>query len=596
MVWHDFDLQAFASVLPNTIAARKYKTQNLAVSWNHENDNIPNKNWLENVWTYIDSVTAQSYIIGPPNPDEYAKLLNPLLSWCLVPCRQSDCSSNEGNKNDVLFPICRAKFVLDLQSYKGPMETALERLALPCLDEHFIYKQDSILSKLVVSVENARSLLRDTKGTNEDDLLNKIKEVPLHVTVSGQKVDLDTTSKVLILDQYVSKIIVTDGVKDWALKTGTILLKSTQNLKSLYIRLGFTTEKYDAIDVYSNFLLPKFDCLPQKYHLSHLLFIRDKLLSVPAGQIFSTKQDKLISILKETAFVPATDGKIFKASHFKSSFNDVMKLMCSPDQFPVAPFSDKQWNEFLKIADIQFKVTPEMIVDFAHIVERLAENGINEEVRKKSKTLVGHIMSRKNVVTEGVLRDISTIRFLLPYKADDWQNKIYKQKDIKLICYRDSVPQSVAYLGWTTCSILPQEADPCRDRQNLDKKQKEIQSQLGIHNEPRIDSVIEHVQNICNALNAMADLNLIEDSHVGCIQEMMKKIYEWLKSKMNKHSDCLKNLNKTPVVFIPDSKMFVTCDRTVKFSIKKMKLKSDHILCEFQMNMENFSNYFSYLV
>ncbi|VDI11130.1 sacsin [Mytilus galloprovincialis] len=591
-----FDLLAFASVLPNTISARKYKTHNLAVSWNSENDNTPNKNWLENVWTYIDSETAQFYITGPSNPEEYAKLLNPLLSWCLVPCRQSDCSSIEGSKTNVLFPIGRARYVLDLQSYKGPIEIALERLALPCLDENFIKKQDSILSKLVVSTENARSLvyylheyrndLKDKtirskdslvilefisqnldeilKDAMEDDLLSKIKELPLHVTISGQKVSLNTASNVLILDQYVSKDIVTDGLKDWASKTETILLKSTQHLKSLYIRLGFTTEKYEAIDVYSNFLLPKFGCLPQKYHLNHLVFIRDKLLTVPVGQIFNTKQCKLISILKETAFVPATDGKIFKASHFKCPFNTVMKLMCNPDQFPVAPFSDKQWNEFLKIADIQFKVTPKMVVDFAHIVERLAENGITEEVRNKSKMLVAHIMSRKNVATEGVLRDISTIRFLLPYKADDWQNKIYKQKNMWLICYRDSVPQPVAYLGWTTCSVLPQEADLCRDRQNLDKKQKEIQSQLGIHNEPPIDSVIQHVQNICNALHAMADLNLIEDSNVVCIKDMMKKIYEWLKGKMKKHSDCLTNLSKTPVVFIPDSKMFVTCDRTVK--------------------------------
>ncbi|CAG2253118.1 SACS [Mytilus edulis] len=216
--------------------------------------------------------------------------------------------------------------------------------------------------------------------------------------------------------------------------------------------------------------------------------------------------------------------------------------MCSPDQFPAPPFSEKQWDEFLKIADIKFKVTPEMIVDFARLVEGLAQNGITEEVRKKSKALVGHILTRENVASEGVLRSISTIRFLLPYKADDWQNNIFKQKDRELICFRDSVPQSVAYLAWTSCSILPQEADPCRDRANLDKQQKEIQSQLGIHNEPPIERVMEHIQNICDALYTMADLNLIEDSRVGCIQDMMKKIYE-----------CLKN-----------SKMFVTCDRTVK--------------------------------
>ncbi|CAG2253105.1 unnamed protein product [Mytilus edulis] len=470
-----FDLQAFASVLPNTLAARKYKTQETVVSWNAENDDIPNKNCI-----------LHKLVVSFENPQA-------LLCY--------------------------------LHEYRNDLK------------DRTIRSKDS-LGILEFISQNLDEILKDA---NEDDLLSKIKELPLHVTISGQKVSLNTTSKVLILDQYVSKDIVTDGLKDWASKTGTILLKSTQHLKSLYIRLGFTTEKYEAIDVYFNFLL-----------------------QISPGQTFSKKQNKLIAVLKQTAFVQATNGKLFKASHFKSPFNDVMKLMCSPDQFPAPPFSDKQWDEFLKIADIKFKVTPEMIVDFARLVEGLAQNGITEEVRNKSKTLVGHILSRENVASEGVLRNISTIRFLLPYKAEDWQNKIYKQKDRELICFRDSVPQSVAYVAWTACSILPQEADPCRDRANLDKKQKEIQSQLGIHNEPPIERVMEHVQNICDALYTMADLNLIEDSRVGYIQDMMKKIYKFLKSKMNEHSECLKNLSKTPVVFIPDSKMFVTCDRTVK--------------------------------
>ncbi|CAG2253117.1 unnamed protein product [Mytilus edulis] len=214
-----FDLQAFASVLPNTLAASKYKTQETVVPWNAENLNIPNKNWLENVWTYIDSVTVPSHLTAPPKPDESEKLLSPLLAWCLVPCRQSDSTKHEGHRFDVLFPVCKAKFVLDLQSFKGPIETALERLALPCLDENFISQPKSLLHTLVVSVENPQALLcylheykniiktrtirsKDClailefiaqnleeilEGTNEDDLLNMIKEVPLHVTISGQK-------------------------------------------------------------------------------------------------------------------------------------------------------------------------------------------------------------------------------------------------------------------------------------------------------------------------------------------------------------------------------------------------------------------------
>ncbi|CAG2253121.1 unnamed protein product [Mytilus edulis] len=157
------------------------------------------------------------------------------------------------------------------------------------------------------------------------------------------------------------------------------------------------------------------------------------------------------------------------------------------------------WYEFLYTAGIQTQVTPKLVLKFARSIEEEAgRKGVTKEISKKSKKLTKHILSRPNIENEGILNEISYIKFIVPCQIIDWKNKIFPQKHDLTVCYRESVPSYKADLCWTTCNIIPDKAKPYYSQDH--KKQQSVVSQLGILNEPPFRSVISHVQNICDVL------------------------------------------------------------------------------------------------
>ncbi|CAG2253125.1 unnamed protein product [Mytilus edulis] len=342
--------------------------------------------------------------------------MNPLMPWCLIPCTQSVQPFVRDTLEHVIFPVSKLRYIVDLSTYNGSIEKALKRLALPCLDPSFTVNQRFILTAMLVSDKDPCALInflyeykeeirnrnitpevctdileyfsehieRISENVNVEALLNKIRQIPLHVNVSGHNISLDSNASILVLDDYVSNKIVLDGVEEWANASDTILLKATHHLTKLYAKVGFTTEKLEAIDVYTNHLLRKFDCLPKANHQAHLLFVRNELLA--KSSTFNTQQNNLIAVLKTVSFVEGNDGILFTASHFKDPCNELLKLMCDPNDFPGGPFSEINWWHFLVIAGIQTKVTPKMVLQFAKsIEEEVGRKGVTEEISKNLK-------------------------------------------------------------------------------------------------------------------------------------------------------------------------------------------------------------------
>ncbi|CAC5371401.1 unnamed protein product [Mytilus coruscus] len=228
---------------------------------------------------------------------------------------------------------------------------------------------------------------------------------------------------------------------------------------------------------------------------------------------------------------------LFKASHFKNPFNDLMQLMCSEDDFPGKPFDDRYWKYLLETAGIQNEITKKLILEFARIVEHLGRIQVTDEVRNKSARLIEYVLNRYQV----------------------------EKEEATLICFKNSVFEEYSDICWTTCSILPYFAN----LQSLYSKSTKIQNkklqQLQVHKEPSLDNVIQHTQNVCDSLKLLANQNSIQDKHVIWIEEVLIQLYAWLLKYKDSNSENLKrSLLQKPIIFIPKSKLFVTCDRVVK--------------------------------
>ena len=603
----DFDINGFIQYLPDTLNSERYRTLNRPVEWNPDSTSKPNMEWISKVWKCFTSVVCKQHMDRKGEPSEEREeemnsetilnLLHPALHWCLIPTIQNQpTEENISNQTcgNILVPACEARCIIDISTFSGTMKSALESLNLPIMDKNMHLEYDNILEHLVVKRNSPIGLLnmlykcrdliesrvikpeycleimdffsdhlnsKNLANCSDEDVFKKLKGIPLHVSVSGDHTDIPSIQSVLVMDD----IAVTDGIAEWAMHSSTLLLRTTHKLTNLYQKLGFTDKNLKKIDLYRKHLLPKFRFLPQENHLVHLRYTRDVLLAKPCGQDFNDEQNSLISILQSVAFIPNSDGELSTASCFKHPRKKLMRLMFPESAFPTGVYREKEWNDFLSIVGMQCEITSEMIVQFARDIANAGENGITEDNKKdlenKSKKLLHHIYLC-STVDVNLFKTLCEIKFIPPFKVTKWKADIYPQPDADfLICFRNSTVRAVQGLCWTKCHIIPYWADP-RNEQHCEKK-KEMFDLLEIQLYPTYENVIHHMQNICESLKRTE----ISDIFAESVENLMSSMYTFLMSKLGESDNriCLeRGLSKMPVLYLPEQKMFVACNRVVK--------------------------------
>ncbi|VDI11137.1 sacsin [Mytilus galloprovincialis] len=594
-----FTIDAFSELLFYTLAAETYRTHRGSITWKPKIESIPNKPWIEAVWKFLNA-EVQDHMNNCKqdtpviSSDTVLTLLRPVLPWCLMPCIEEPLNEKFDNYKPILTPIDKSMCVLDIESFSGDLRKALEILYLPCIDNlvapsdrlildyiivnannpgallNFLYQHKTDINNRRISVRNCYEImgficehLDMILECDEDIKIDQIKSIPLHSNVNGHNIDIIGHSSILVLDSAVSRDIVVDGIEEWASSSGTILLKTSTKLKKMYARMGLTNENLKAIDVYTDYLLPKFQFLPRHVHLKHLEYIQNNLLAKSFE--FDKRQKDLITVLENVVFVPDKQNVLYKASHFKNPFNDLMQLMCSEDDFPGKPFDDLYWKYLLETAGIQNEITKKLILEFARIIEHLGRIQVTEEVINKSAMLIEYVLNRYQVEREGILEDISGIKFIVPHTVEPWKSDIFRQPETKLICFRNSVFEEHSDICWTACTILPYFANPQFLHTKPTKIRNKMLQQLQVHKEPSLDNVIQHTQNVSDSLKLLANQNSIHDKHVMRIEEVLIQIYAWLLKYKDSNSEKLKrSLLPKPIIFLPKSKLFVTCERVVK--------------------------------
>ncbi|KAL5004929.1 hypothetical protein ScPMuIL_018385 [Solemya velum] len=263
-------------------------------------------------------------------------------------------------------------------------------------------------------------------------------------------------------------------------------------------------------------------------HLSKVSVVKEQLKALPFYedtwihpmeyvrhrlQLTNTdKQSEIVGTLKNLKFIPGESRGLFKASEFFSPFDPVFEAMFQDEKFPPKPYCCEDWRTFMEHLGMktQENITADMFLEFARQVEQEGELfGVTEGVERKSKALVKHLFSNENenFWSDPVLStDIGEIQFIVPLTVRADYTDIHPQRvcDGKLLSFSSSVPKMFEKLTWTTQFVRKFQFG---DNQSYLKSEhlQLLQNKYGIHVDPSIDSVLSHIQNVCDSLKTLFD-------------------------------------------------------------------------------------------
>ena len=539
--------------------------------------------WICELWKLI----AKDYEdqANSEGAKSFSKFLEPLGQWCFVP-------AVKGNAVHVLVKIGKLFSVLSIETFStiSPLEQALKKLELPCLNKALLSEHVlTLMSEILVHAENPVLVLTglryyrheiakkqlcsedccailgyfsdNLKAMLENDevdnswISDSLRCLPLYITKEGHKICFESQdNSVLVLPNEIPQ----DGLEDWANATGAVLLQNNRRLKNLYDFLGFAYT--DKIDVYLQHILKRWFALPDTAINKHLKYIKDKLLVSSFGG-FNDKQRQMIQVLQDTPLL-VENGIRKKPSEYFSPRHPVFKIMCKPEYFPPASFCSSEWSEFLNMIGVKFQVSGPLFVQFAKDVATEGRAGISELSAKKSRVLIEHLLSSDAEFEKDIYNEISHIKFVVPYTVDTKYAAVQKQhcEADTFICLKGSISHRYFQLVWSSMPLIPDWVDSSLSF-GLTKKE----TLLNIHNKPPLDSVIKHCQNVCDSFQRIfKDMKNAHTTQYAWVEGFMDALYNYLQKNGRATDDTRRKLYHIPVVFIPETKLFVPAYQVIE--------------------------------
>ncbi|KAL5004239.1 hypothetical protein ScPMuIL_017695 [Solemya velum] len=549
-VFRKFTVKAFANLLPSLLDESNYKSYN-SVSW--KPDVFPNREWIACVWSFfLDNLTEAG---GEENIEMSLDLLE---DWCLLPAHRQS-----GN---ILVPVSDSKLVLSTILLELYSLEFLQKFELPEIDTEFAEEIKELFFTMVAQPENPQEILyclwkhnnliipskvlfhevdsilkyfndrleKMCRVVPRDTLVQRLKSLPFYQTHGGSLTKLESTPAVVVPSEMPQ-----EGLDEWSEQSGITLLKKNYALESLHTFLKFSLKSTE--EIYSDQILQSFHYLPQEMQICHMKFIKDKLLQLKwiAHEDFNDTQLNLISALKKLDFIQyGKDGSVLRASHFFSPFEPVFKAMIPNGPYPPEPYCGTQWRSFMECLGMRSTqyITTDKFVEFARQVEQAGD-----------------------------------IKFIVPYTVQKRYTDIYPQKDkaSNLIAFSGSVKKKFEKLVWTTCCIVLPECDPSYRIRS--KYLPKVQEKLGILDEPCLDSVISHIQNVCDELKTLLDNHTRTTPKLGDILECF---YEHLQTNLGGARDLIRRrLQHTPIIFVPDDDCLLPAHQAVQHLTAGQEIK-----------------------
>ena len=650
-VFKRFCVHDFASNLHRTLPCEYFNTGGY-VKWCPTQDSVPNANWLQKVWMFLNEETKdvikeiksdkqESRNIREIQEQEIRsirEILQPLSDWSILPCTEKIHMPPSSNKNTLgvetehfLVPLRLADTVLDLTDHnaKSSLVEAVRMLSLAQMNYGVLSLDSCYLArKLVASLKAPASLLASLEQkmttcpqalegklrTSECDSIlqyfssnvaslgeshkNILRRLPFYQATHLGLISVNN-KRVCALPIGIPR----EEMEELALQLDVVFLEGWSSLSPLFNFLGF--ECISAVDVYSNFILKYFGNFSAEGRLAHLTYIRDSILSTPSPN--ESDKQRLLACLRNTAIVTSKDGTLKTASSYYYPPNNVFKLMLAEDMFPPEPFHADEWLSFLKKIGLICEVSQDLFKRFATDVAREGATKRTKRTDEKSKVLVKYLFNWENVVGEELLHAVCDICFVAADPVGQELRDIYRpfgegrNGQTPYIAFKGSVLAKHTKIVWTTAAVLPNWANPRSYQYQVTVPEgwrcasdycNAILFQLQILTEPTADLVAFHCQNVCFQLAKENDV-----TPSLCQQQVrtsvMSNIYRFLQEKAFSGTVARDRLEHTPCILVEQGRRFVYSKQVIIELYEDLEIKP--FLYRMPAELSEFTSLFKHL-
>ena len=634
-VLRSLDVQVFASMLHETLPC-SYISEDHYVKWCPDDPpaTLPNRLWIYRVWSFLqefarDAIT-KAEITEDCEKEFILTLLSPLSKWCLLPATKTihverpttSCSSktdvNEQTSTDhFLVPLCIAETVLDFYDCGISdlnLATIVRSLDLLKVDSEVIttiylnttpyIKTDSyhFVRNLVASLKTPKSVLKALKQGLETDPLSLggklqpadakvvleyfsrnvqsltdadkeiLRRLPFYPTARGGLAKLNERKSCIIPDELPE-----DEMDVVELTLDCLFLKSHSSLSDLYEFLD--VEIFSPVEACLEFIVKCFPYFSDEGMLAYIRYICQFSSSASAKQRDEKEigKQRMLDCLKTVKFIPNKDGTLMNVSSFYDPRNPVFKSMLTEYAFPPDPYAKDEWLTFLEMIGLVKDVSQDDFQRFATEVANEAATMRNENTHTKSRVLVDHLISRRNVLEEGILEVVCEIPFVAAHSVTELLRTVCPplggttEGEVPFIAFKGAVSKDYEDIVWTKAHLLPDWANP-RSRQNelncpngidTEKYCNSFLAQLQIAEEPSVNLVVSHFQTICHQYERKYETRNAPSEQFSALTKVMESIYAFLQENATTDNEVKRPLENTHCILVEQGSKFIPPSQAV---------------------------------
>ena len=414
-------------------------------------------------------------------------------------------------------------------------------------------------------------------------VIKSLMLLPVHLAVDGRLVPIHNDEKTYLLKQNMLETDIELLQKRLKLN----LLRQNVMFESLYEVLGCQLISLEQL--YSDYLFKNFDLFSHDSRLHHLTFIKNTLF--PALEP-SRKEHFKATLMCSKVLPDEQDTRILKKPMDIREGGEFASRPSLSSFKPAAPFNNDEWLEFFEkksfktrptltsarvAAPVMEEVIPsseELLTTARHIAskgKKLSSKENSEEVQraqsaleKECQLLMKHLLHPKVVCKKNFLENLATIAFIPAVKVPSSYTKIHaayiapnfsnnealsSTSSHAWLTFKDCLPYKHMHACWTCSYILPEWADPLEKEEevknglesHVDKEdsKKDMADRLGYNEEPSVEVVVEHVQNICKGNPtplAKSTASIADDStdvKQNLKADVLKKIFDHLQHRID---------------------------------------------------------------
>eukprot|EP00064_Thunnus_orientalis_P009264 superscaffoldBa00001163_g9287 len=570
-----FDISSFGDLL-GSVLPREYRTR-IPVKWR---DTFASESWLKSVWNFISENIAvkEDQIDIKPSFDT---VLDILKDWALLPgikfmareklvVPEHDVLLPLSLMNIAIFPHGQNDKVFHTLMKAGCIQLAVNKICvkenpiMPFLAQHTanIENPSSVLKALEYMIQTSAFKAANLTDKDFEALLlyfncnlanltqqdaQSLKLLPCFKSVSGRYISIANYGSTYVL----AKSIPSTDIDKWAHTASFAFLADSPQLKELYTFLGCMP--IDDLEIYLQHLLPKFENLSYDAKVEHIVYLKERLLSMEES---CEVKDQLYEKLEGLTFIYDYSNRLRPTKFFYDETVKVFEVMLPAKSFIPSDFFKKveqvskpkngtllltSWITFLRNIGLKHEVSQQQVLQFAKEVsiKSQTESWTKEKVQTIVDVLLNHIFTERTDLFQGTfLKELSMISFLCPERAPKELIKLHSQYQemsgtLPLIRFSGSQVNpkfkqtDIIHLLWTSCPILPEKATPScikdQEESTLPGQEQldQVLNMLGVNLDPPLEKVISNCKNICNISNP-------DDEMVKTRNKVLRSTYEFL--------------------------------------------------------------------